>query len=123
MYGRLRATVNTYRNSEVAARYAVRLTQAGQAKLSLIFVAQIVINQGLSRPAAAVLESSLLESSLRGCSGENHQQKGTSRQIRGWVREKEVNQVFRATRPVDTSPLRSRQSTFSGNPSIPRFSH
>jgi nucleotide-binding universal stress UspA family protein len=102
MYPSILAAVNEYSNSEAAARYAVRLAQACQAKLSLIFVAEERINRGLIRQAEAVLERLFLEASAKDLEVESIIKRGDPyRQIEAVVREKDISLVFSATRRED----------------------
>jgi len=104
MYRSILAAVNEYSNSEVAARYAVRLAQACQAKLSLVFVAEAGINRSLIRQAETILERLFLEASAKDLEVESIIKRGDPyRQIMALVREKEINLVFSATRREDVS--------------------
>ena len=104
MYRSILAAVNEYSNSEVAARYAVRLAQACQAKLSLIFVAEPGANRGLIRQAEAALERLFLEASAGGVEVESIIKTGDPyRRILALVREKDINLFFSATRREDVS--------------------
>jgi nucleotide-binding universal stress UspA family protein len=104
MYRSILAAVNEYSNSEVAARYAVRLAEACQAKLSLVFVAEPGINRGLIKQAEAALERLFLEAGARDVEVESIIKRGDPyRQIMTLVREKDINLVFSATRREDVS--------------------
>jgi nucleotide-binding universal stress UspA family protein len=104
MYRSILAAVNEYSNSEAAARYAVRLAQACQAKLSLVFVAETGINRSLIRQAETILERLFLEASAKDLEVESIIKRGDPyRQIMALVREKEINLVFSATRREDVS--------------------
>jgi nucleotide-binding universal stress UspA family protein len=104
MYRSILAAVNEYSNSEVAARYAVRLAQACQAKLSLIFVAEPGVNRGLIRQAEAALGRLFLEASASGVEVESIIKTGDPyRRILTLVREKDINLFFGATRREDVS--------------------
>ncbi|MGQ9687860.1 MAG: universal stress protein [Desulfobaccales bacterium] len=104
MYRHILAAVNEYSNSEVAARYAVRLAQVCQAPLSLIFVAEPGVERDLIRQAEAALERLFLEAEARGVEVESIIKSGDPyRQIAALVQEKEVSLFFAATRHEDVS--------------------
>jgi nucleotide-binding universal stress UspA family protein len=104
MYRSILAAVNEYSNSEVAARYAIRLAQVCQAKLSLVFVADAGANRGLIRQAEAALERLFLMASAKDVEVESIIKRGDPyRQIMDLVREKEIHLVFSATRREDVS--------------------
>jgi nucleotide-binding universal stress UspA family protein len=104
MYRKILAAVNEYSNSELAARYAISLAQACQAKLTLIFVAAKGMDLGLMRQAEAALERLFLEAAAKSLEVESIVKKGEPwRQISAVVREHGINLAFSATRHEDVS--------------------
>jgi nucleotide-binding universal stress UspA family protein len=104
MYHTILAAVNEYTNSEAAARYAIGLSQACQARLILIFVAAEGVGLESIRHAEAALERLFLEASAKGLEVESVMRKGDPfRQINAVVREKAIDLAFSATRREDVS--------------------
>jgi nucleotide-binding universal stress UspA family protein len=104
MYGNILAAVNEHSNSEVAARYAIHLAKACEARLTLIFVAGAQARLEVIRQAESALERLFLEAGARQVQVETLIQKGDPfRQISAVVREKAIDLVFSATRREDVS--------------------
>lgn len=104
MYRHILAAVNEYSNSEVAARYAVRLAEVCEARLSLIFVAPPGVRREVLKPAEAALERLFLEAEARGVAVESSLKAGDPfLRLAALVEEREVDLVFAATRHEDVS--------------------
>jgi nucleotide-binding universal stress UspA family protein len=104
MYRKILAAVNEYSNSELAARYAISLAQACQAKLTLIFVAAQGMDLAVIRQAEAALERLFLEAAAKNLEVESIIKRGEAcQQISAVVREKEIHLAFSATRHEDVS--------------------
>jgi len=104
MYKNILAAVNEFTNSEVAARYAITLSESCQAKLSLIFVAREGIHKDIFKQAESALERLLIEAEDRGIEVERIIEKGKPFQkIHDMVRKDHIDIVFTATRREDIS--------------------
>ncbi|MDI6853093.1 MAG: universal stress protein [Deltaproteobacteria bacterium] len=104
MYRRILAAVNEYSNSELAARYAISLAHACQAKLTLIFVAAQGMDLTLIRQAEAALERLFLEAAAKNLEVESIIKRGEALpHISAVVRENEIDLAFSATRHEDVS--------------------
>ena len=104
MYKKILAAVNEFTNSEVAARYAITLSQSCQAKLSLIFVAREGIHKDIFKQAESALERLFIEAEDRGIEVESITEKGEPLQkIYDMVRKDHIDIVFTATRREDVS--------------------
>lgn len=104
MYRKILAAVNEYSNSELAARYAINLARACQAKLTLVFVAARGMDLALLRQAEAALERLFLEAGAKNVEVEGILKRGDPfHQIRGVVRDQEIDLAFSATRHEDVS--------------------
>jgi nucleotide-binding universal stress UspA family protein len=61
MYKKILAAVNEFTNSEMAARYAIVLAKACQARLSLVFVAEEGIGRDVFKNAESALKRLFIE--------------------------------------------------------------
>ena len=104
MYKRVLAAVNEFTNSELAARYAIALSQSCQAKLSLVFVAEEGIDRDTLKQAESALERLLVEADGRGIEVESIIKTGDPFQkIYDIVNKDHIDIVFTATRREDVS--------------------
>jgi nucleotide-binding universal stress UspA family protein len=104
MYNKVLAAVNEFTNSELTARYAIALSQACQAKLSLVFVAQEGLDRDTLRQAESALERLLVEAEGRGIEVESIIKTGDPFQkIYDIVDKDRIDIVFTATRREDVS--------------------
>jgi nucleotide-binding universal stress UspA family protein len=102
MYHHILAAVNEHSNAEVAARYAIHLARACEARLTLMFVAGPRIGPDVSQQAEAALERLLHEAVTLQVEVTTRSQKGDPLgQISTFVRENAVDLVFSATRRED----------------------
>lgn len=104
MYKKVLAAVNEFTNSEVAAHYAVALSQACQAKLLLVFVAREGGNKDTFKQAESALERLRIEAEGRGIAVESITEKGDPlKKIHDIVKKDNIDIAFTATRREDVS--------------------
>jgi nucleotide-binding universal stress UspA family protein len=104
MYKKILAAVNEFTNSELAARYAVALSQSCQAKLFLVFIAQEGIDKDTFKQAESALERLRAETDGRGIEVESVIERGDPFQkIYDMVNKEHIDIVFTATRREDVS--------------------
>jgi len=104
MYKKILAAVNEFTNSEVAARYAITLSQSCQAKLSLVFVAEDKLSRDAFKRAESALERLFIEAKEYDVEVESITEKGDPFQrISDMVRKNKMDMVFTATRREDVS--------------------
>jgi nucleotide-binding universal stress UspA family protein len=104
MYKKILAAVNEFTNSELAARYAIALSQSCEAKLFLVFVAQEGIDKDTFKQAESALERLLAETDGRGIEAESIIERGDPfRKIYDMVNNDHIDIVFAATRREDVS--------------------
>jgi len=102
MYKKILAAVNEFTNSEVAARYAITLSQSCQAKLSLVFVAEDKLSRDAFKRAESALERLFIEAKEYDVEVESITEKGDPFQrISDMVRKNKMDMVFTATRRED----------------------
>lgn len=103
MYRNVLAAVNEFTNSEIAARYAMALSESCKAKLLLVFVAREGIAKETFNQAEAALERLLVEAEGLKLDVETVTEKGDPLQkIDDIVRKDGVDITFIATRREDT---------------------
>jgi nucleotide-binding universal stress UspA family protein len=104
MYKKILAAVNEFTNSELAARYAIALSQSCQAKLFLVFVDQEGIDKDTFKQAESAIERLLAETDGRGIEVESIIKRGDPFQkIYDMVKKEHIDIVFTATRREDVS--------------------
>jgi nucleotide-binding universal stress UspA family protein len=102
MYKKILAAVNEFTNSEMAARYAIALAKACQARLSLVFVAKDKIHRDVFRQAGFALERLFIEAKDYDIDVESITEKGAPFvKIYDIVRKNKIDIVFTATRRED----------------------
>ncbi len=104
MYEKILAAVNEFTNSELAARYALALSQSCNAKLFLVFVVQEGIDKNTFRRAELALERLFIDAENRGIEVKSITEKGEPvKNIYNIVRKEHIDLVFTATRREDVS--------------------
>ncbi len=104
MYKRVLAAVNEFTNSEVAAHYAIALSESCQAKLLLVFVAREGIDKETFKQAESALERLFIEAGRCGIEVESITEKGDPlKKIYDLVRKNNIDIAFTATRREDVS--------------------
>jgi len=104
MYKRILAAVNEFTNSELAAHYAITLSQSCRAKLFLVFIAQEGINKNIFKQAEAALERLFIDADGRGIEVESITEKGEPFQkIHDMVRKDHIDVVVTSTRREDVT--------------------
>jgi len=102
MYKKVLAAVNEFTNSELAAHYAITLSQSCRAKLFLVFIAQEGIDQNTFKRAESALERLFIEAEGRGIEVESITENGEPLQkIHAMARKEHIDIVFAATRRED----------------------
>ncbi len=104
MYKKVLAAVNEFTNSEVAAHYAIALSESSKAKLLLVFVATEGITKDRFKQAESALERLFMEAKGRGIEVESITEKGDPlKKLHDIVKKDNVDIVFNATRREDVS--------------------
>ncbi|MCL5023557.1 MAG: universal stress protein [Nitrospirae bacterium] len=104
MYKKILAAVNEFTNSELAAHYAITLSQSCRAKLFLVFIAQEGINKNAFKQAESALERLFVEADGRGTEVESITEKGEPLQkIHSMVKSDHIDIVFTSTRREDVT--------------------
>ncbi|NWF98054.1 MAG: universal stress protein [Nitrospirae bacterium] len=104
MYRKILAAVNEFTNSELAARYALTLSQSCDAKLFLIFVAEEGIEKNTFKRAESALERLFIDAESRGIEVKSITEKGEPyKNIYDIVRKEHIDLVFTATRREDVT--------------------
>ncbi len=104
MYEKILAAVNEFTNSELAARYALALSQSCNAKLFLVFVAKEGIERNTFKRAESALERLFIDAESRGIEVRSITEKGEPfKNIYNIVRDEHIDLVFTATRREDVS--------------------
>jgi len=102
MYKRIVAAVNEHLNSEIAARYALHLAKACEAKLYLSFIAERQLSRSDIECAEDALKRLFLEAEELGLSVESITETGDLvKQIERTVRREGIDLVFASTRRED----------------------
>jgi nucleotide-binding universal stress UspA family protein len=102
MYQHILAAVNEHSNSEVAARYAIHLSRACGARLTLMFVAEPRAGPEVIRQAEAALARLRNEAEGLQVEAQTFSHKGDPwQQISAVVRDRAIDLVFSATRRED----------------------
>lgn len=102
MYRRILAAVNEYTNSEIAARYAIAIAKACEAKLCLAFVADRRAGADELRKAESALERLFLEATASGLEAESVVTEGDPlRRLKEKVKEHGIDLSFISTRHED----------------------
>jgi nucleotide-binding universal stress UspA family protein len=102
MYKRILAAVNEHLNSEIAARYALHLARACEAKLYLCFVAESQIPRSDIESAEDALKRLFLEAGEMGLPVESITETGNLvPEIERTVRRERIDLVFASTRRED----------------------
>jgi len=102
MYKNILAAVNEYTNSEIAARYALALAKACQAKLTLLFVSKDPVDKDAIKKAESAIERLFIEAQEGGVEVESLILKGDPvKKITEHAIEKGADIVFAASRHVD----------------------
>lgn len=104
MYKKILAAVNEFTNSEMAARYAIAVAKACQARLSLVFVAEDKINRDVFKHAESALERLFIEAEGYDIEVESITETGDPfLKIHDMVKRDKVDIVFTATRREDVT--------------------
>lgn len=102
MYKKILAAVNEFTNSEMAARYAIALAKACQARLSLVFVAEDKISRDIFKHAESALERLFIEAEDQDIEVESITEMGSPLgKISDIVKKNRIDIVFTATRRED----------------------
>lgn len=102
MYRRVLAAVNEFTNAEMAARYAVVLSQSCGAKLYLVHVAQERTDREVFARAEAAMERLFIQAREHGVGVESITETGDPLpKIRALVRREDIDLAFTATRRAD----------------------
>lgn len=102
MYSKILAAVNEHLNSEVTARYAMRLAQISDAKLYLCFIAEKGQSTEIIERAGEAMKRLFIEAEQMNIRVESITETGDAvRQIGNIVRHDKINLVFAATRRAD----------------------
>jgi nucleotide-binding universal stress UspA family protein len=102
MYKRILAAVNQHLNSEIAARYALHLARACEAKLYLSFIAEHDLSRSDVECAEDALKRLFLEAEEMGLGVESITETGDPiRQIEKTVRREGIDLAFASTRRED----------------------
>lgn len=102
MYKNILAAVNEYTNSEIAARYALALAKACQAKLTLLFVSKDPVDKDAIKKAESAIERLFIEAQQGGIEVESLILKGDPvTKIIEHAADQKTDIVFAASRHVD----------------------
>lgn len=102
MYKRILAAVNEHLNSEMAARYALHLAKACEAKLYLSFIAEAELSRPDIERAEDALKRLFLEAEQGGLAAESITETGDLlQQTERTVRRERIDLVFASTRRED----------------------
>jgi nucleotide-binding universal stress UspA family protein len=102
MYKRVLAAVNEYTNSEMAARYAIVLSQSCGARLFLAFVAEKSTDKEAFKHAEAALERLFVHAREHGVDVESVTETGDPFwKIQDLVRKEDIDLAFTGTRRAD----------------------
>lgn len=104
MYKKILAAVNEFTNSELAARYALALSQSCNSRLYLVFIAHKGIEKNTFKRAESALERLFIEAENRGIEVRSITEKGEPfNNIYNLVKKERIDLVFTATRREDVS--------------------
>ncbi|MBI3934055.1 MAG: universal stress protein [Acidobacteria bacterium] len=102
MYKKILAAVNEHLNSEIAARYALNLAKACEAKLYLSFIAESGLSRSDIESAEKAMKRLFLEAEVTGLPVESIAETGNIfQQIERTVRREGIDLVFASTRRED----------------------
>ncbi|MBI2818638.1 MAG: universal stress protein, partial [Acidobacteria bacterium] len=102
MYQKILAAVNEHLNSEIAARYALSLADACEAKLYFSFVAESGLSRSDIESAERAMKRLFLEARDLGIAAESNTETGEFVQRnKATVRQERIDLVFASTRRED----------------------
>ncbi len=102
MYSKILAAVNEHLNSEISARYALKLAKACGAKFSLCFIAEKGLSQSDFNRAEDAMKRLFIEAEKADIQAESITETGEPvKEIEKIVRHEKINIVFASTRRED----------------------